>query len=104
MLHGEHVHLRLVTESDLAAMFAFHQDIANRGAFFPLGVTAQPVFERRFRETGFWEEKEGMLVIASRSDDAILGHIEFYPTVGYLDEIELSYNLYSTEHAGRGLV
>ena len=36
-------------------------------------------------------------------DGELLGHIEFFETVGYLDELELSYILYSTEHRGRGI-
>ncbi len=43
-----------------------------------------------------------MLIIAGE-DDSILGHIEFFETVNYLDEIELSYILYSPDDAGRGI-
>jgi hypothetical protein len=41
-----------------------------------------------------------MLVIASPGD-SILGHIEFFKTVNYLDEFELSYQVYDPEqHEG----
>src|SRR5690606_34291159 len=30
-------------------------------------------------------------------------HIEFFPTVGYLDEVELSYILYRASHRGLGI-
>jgi RimJ/RimL family protein N-acetyltransferase len=43
-----------------------------------------------------------MLLIVNDSDE-ILGHIEFYQTVAYLDELELSYQLYSPEYQGRGI-
>jgi RimJ/RimL family protein N-acetyltransferase len=36
-------------------------------------------------------------------DDAILGHIEFFKTVNYLDEYELSYQVYLPEHRGKGV-
>ncbi len=35
-------------------------------------------------------------------DGELLGHIEFFATVAYLDEIELSYLVYSVAHRGRG--
>jgi RimJ/RimL family protein N-acetyltransferase len=43
-----------------------------------------------------------MLVIVDDAD-TIIGHIEFFETVAYLDELELSYILYSTAHRGRGV-
>ena len=102
MLQGEVIRLRTVRQSDIERLYEFHHDIANRGDYFPIGVMAEPVFMRRFTETGFWEDMEGMLLIVNDSDD-ILGHIEFYPTVGYLDELELSYHIYTQQHYGRGI-
>ena len=43
-----------------------------------------------------------MLLIVDDADE-VLGHIEFYRTVGYLDELELSYQLYAREHDRRGI-
>lgn len=60
-----------------------------------------PAFRAAYDETGFWEENEGTLVITDK-DDTILGHIEYFPTVAYFDELELSYILYSRSHDGRG--
>ncbi len=33
----------------------------------------------------------------------IVGHIEFFQTVSYLDELELSYHVYFDEHTGKGI-
>ena len=63
---------------------------------------AEPVFRRKFQETGFWQDAEGMLLIVNETDE-LLGHIEFFPTVAYLDELELSYQLYSLDHHGQGI-
>lgn len=102
MLQGEVIRLRTVRETDLERLYEFHQNIANRGDYFPIEVIAKPVFKRRFHETGFWEDTEGMLLIVNDNDD-ILGHIEFYRTVNYLDELELSYHIYTQEHYGQGI-
>lgn len=102
MLQGERVRLRLVREADLERMYDFHEDIRNRGEFYPVGVSGWPAFRDRYEKTGFWEQKEGTLIIAG-DGDAMLGHIEFFGTVGYLDEIELGYILYSSDNAGRGI-
>ena len=102
MLDGKTIRLRQVREDDLATMFAAHQDIANRGDFYPTGVKSWPAYRKAYDQTGFWEDNEGTLVITD-ADGAILGHIEYFPTVAYLDELELGYILYSREHDGKGV-
>ena len=59
MLRGKEITLRPVRQADVDAMYDAHADIANRGAFFPLGVLSESAFKRRFAETGFWEKEEG---------------------------------------------
>jgi RimJ/RimL family protein N-acetyltransferase len=103
VLTGEVISLRPVSQSDLDQLYRFHIDIRNRGDFFPLGIASETVFKRRFQETGLWSDAEGMLVIVDAAD-TVLGHIEFYRTLGYLDELELSYQLYSREHDRKGIV
>lgn len=102
MLKGSSVTLRPVRDADLDQLYSYHLDIDNRGDFFPRGILAQPIFHRRFEENGFWNKEDGMLVIVSPHDE-ILGHIEFFKTVNYLDEYELSYQVYPAEHRGKGL-
>ena len=101
MLSGENAALRTVQEDDLEQLYDFHQDIGSRGRYYPIGVMAAPVFKKKFRESGFWGEDQGMLVIEFEGD--IVGHIEFFETVSYLDELELAYHIYTTEHRGQGL-
>ena len=101
MLEGDSIRLRLVQEDDLPALHAVEEDIANRGEFFPIGVTSLASLAQRYRESGFWSPREGLLLITDH-DGELLGHVEFFETVAYLDELELSYLLYSAEHRGRG--
>ncbi len=102
MLKGRSISLRPVWENDLDPLYSFHLDIDNRGDYFPRGVLSQPDFRRQFQESGFWSKEEGMLLIVSPKDD-ILGHIEFFKTVNYLDEYELSYQVYAAEQRGKGV-
>lgn len=102
MLHGETCRLRLVREGDLGALQAFEEDLANRGDYYPLGVQSRVRRDLVYAETGLWGDREGTLLIVDATD-AILGHIEFFETVPYLDELELSYILYSVPDRGRGV-
>jgi RimJ/RimL family protein N-acetyltransferase len=103
MLTGEVIRLRPVREADLDALYSFHQDIANRGEFYPLKVFSEPEFREHFAKSGFWSATEGMLLIIDDADE-ILGNVEFFRTVGYLDELEIGYQLYSRQHDGRGII
>jgi RimJ/RimL family protein N-acetyltransferase len=102
MLKGKSITLRPVREPDLDQLYTYHLDIDNRGDFFPRGVLSEPAFRKQFQETGFWSKEDGMLVILSPKDE-ILGHIEFFKTVNYLDEYELSYQVYAAEQRGKGV-
>jgi [ribosomal protein S5]-alanine N-acetyltransferase len=102
MLKGKSITLRPVLDTDLDQLYAFHIDIDNRGEFYPRGLLPQPAFQKKFQETGFWSKDEGTLVIVS-PDGALLGHIEFFKTVNYLDEYELSYQVYDSEQRRKGI-
>ena len=101
MLKGKPIQLRPVRQSDLEALYAQHIDLANRGDFFPQGFVSEIEFRRRFEKNGFWEKEEGFLLIVGETGN-ILGHIEFFKTVNYLDELELSYQVYEQAERGQG--
>ena len=103
MLHGERVTLRPIRATDLDDFYAAHTNIANRGAFFPLGVASESKLRNDFAENGLWQREEGTLLITTPSGE-MAGHIEFFKPVGYWDAWELSYQLYDDRFAGRGYV
>jgi ribosomal-protein-alanine N-acetyltransferase len=101
MLRGKSIQLRPVYQSDLEELYARHIDINNRGDFFPLGFVSESEFRRSFEENGFWDKDKGMLLIVDEAG-RILGQIEFFKTVSYLDELELSYQIFDQVDRGRG--
>lgn len=102
MLRGKNIILRQVSESDLDLLWERHADIEDRGPFFPIGVMSKIRFRRLFEEAGFWTDNDGMLTITSL-DGEIIGHIEFFHTLKYLDELELSYQIYGSHNRGKGI-
>jgi RimJ/RimL family protein N-acetyltransferase len=101
VLQGSSIKLRPVREADLDQLYDAHIAIADRGAYFPLGVLSEPEFRRRFAETGFWQQDDGTFVIQTE-DGELAGHVEFFRPVSYWDAFELSYQLYGSRFAGRG--
>jgi [ribosomal protein S5]-alanine N-acetyltransferase len=103
MLTGERIRLRPIRSGDIDELWRRHVEIDNRGDFYPRGIASQVTFRKRFDETGLWSKEEGTLVIVD-ADDALLGEIEFFRTVAYLDEVELSYLLFDRASDGKGYV
>jgi RimJ/RimL family protein N-acetyltransferase len=103
MLNGSRISLRTTREGDLDELYEAHTNIANRGAFFPRGVSSEPAFRKAFAEHGWWQKEEGTLVIITPENE-IAGHIEFFKPVSYWDAFELSYQLYDDRFAGKGYV
>jgi RimJ/RimL family protein N-acetyltransferase len=103
MLKGKFISLRTIRDADLEKLYDIHTDIQNRGDYYPLGILSQPAFQKQFQEDGFWGKDDGTLLIVNHTDE-ILGHIEFFKTVNYLDEYELAYQIYNTEQRGKGVM
>jgi RimJ/RimL family protein N-acetyltransferase len=101
MLQSKSIQLRPVRQPDLQELYARHIDLANRGDFFPLSFVSEIEFRQHFEKNGFWGKEEGLLLIADRAG-SLLGHIEFFKTVNYLDELELSYQIYDQAERGKG--
>lgn len=103
MLTGERIRLRPVMADDVDELWRRHVEIDNRGEYYPRVIVGQATFRKRFDDNGLWSRDEGTLVIVDPGD-AIVGHIEFFRTVSYLDEMELSYQLYDRAADGKGYV
>jgi len=101
MLQGKAIRLRPITEKDLETLWERHTDLQDRGEFFPLKVVSKPRLRRQYEESGFWTDDDGTLLIVDR-DDTIIGHIEYFPTVNHLDEVEIAYHVYGAGNRGKG--
>ena len=101
MLKGRAITLRPVLETDLDRFYEYHLEIANRGDYYPRGIVSETTFKKRFRETGYWERDEGTLLIIGETGQMV-GYIEFFKTVNYLDEYEIGYIIFEPEQRGKG--
>ena len=104
MIKGEKINLRVVREKDLSVLFDRWSDIENRGEFFPIFLSSEPKFYNEFKETGFWTEEFGRLLIVDKEDDAILGMIFYFKSVPYFDALEIGYILFDFGQRGKGLM
>ena len=102
MLRGELIQLRPIREADLDTYFTCLADISNRGDYFPVNIPAESRLRKQFQDGGFWSDDTGLLLIINEAA-AIIGHIEFFKPVAYLDGYELSYLIYDPAERGKGV-
>lgn len=102
MIQGKLINLQLVTEKHLDELYASHVNIANRGDYFPLKITPEPIYKAKFRESGFWSDEYSQLLITK--DNEIVGSIWTMKTVPYFDALEIGYIIYDKKNYGRGYV
>ena len=101
MLKGNKVILRLVAESDLEQLFALDSDLAARGEFFPISLHPPAESRKQFRETGWWQEDQGRMVVTSL-DGRIVGAIVFFRPSPMLAGCEIGYAIFRAEDRGQG--
>ena len=101
MIRGQNITLRTVRESDLDSLFSFLSDIANRGEFFPIMIPSEAIFKKDFRDTGFWQEGFGRLLICEKNE-RIVGSIWYFKTTSYYDGLEIGYHMFDVDSRNKG--
>ena len=101
VLRGGVVELRLVREADLVTLYESMSNLETRGAYFPLGVMSETTLQAEFNKNGFWDQDEGMLLMVNDAAE-IVGEIEYFPIIHYLQGYEISYQVFGAEHTGKG--
>lgn len=102
MLQGKLIQLRPVRETDLDTLYTRLSDISSRGKYFPIKILSETALRKQFHDSGFLSDDEGLLLIINETG-AIIGHIEFFKPVDYLDGYELSYLIYDPAERGKGV-
>lgn len=100
MIKGKSINLHLVSEKNLDELYGFHLDIANRGEYFPLKITPEPLYKSKFQETGFWSDDFSQLLIINQN--RIVGSIWTMRTVPYFDALEIGYIIFDKENYSKG--
>lgn len=101
MLRGRKVTLRLFTEEDIEKLFALDSDIATRGEHVPITLHPLSDMRKQFRETGWWQEDQGRMVIESGNGEMV-GAIVFFRPSPMLAGYEVGYVIFRPEDRGKG--
>lgn len=101
MIRGKFVNLRLFTEEDLKIYEQHVNDIAEIGEFWPLALASEKDLKDYWKESGFWGPKSGKILITDKHNK-ILGNINYFKGIPYVDGFELGYRIFRPEDRGKG--
>jgi ribosomal-protein-alanine N-acetyltransferase len=101
MIRGEKIILRTIRSADLDELFELKSDIKDRGEFFPITLSSEPLFKKEFSETGFWEEETGHLLITDK-ENRILGYVAFFKSSTWRNTYEIGFVIFKPEDWGKG--
>jgi ribosomal-protein-alanine N-acetyltransferase len=103
MIKGRNVLLRMVRELDLDLLFSYAGDIEGRGLYYPIFLSSEAEFRRRFEETGFWKEEYGELLVCDL-EDRMLGVVSYYRAAPYFDGFEVAARLFDISMSNRNIM
>jgi ribosomal-protein-alanine N-acetyltransferase len=100
LIKGELVTIRNVKESDLDEFYCLSVDFEDPGEFMPLNFVSEVAFKTEFKDTGFWNDYCGKLIIGDEEGN-IVGEAGFFKGAHYIDGREIYYRIFSG-HRGKG--
>lgn len=107
LIKGKQVYLRTVREADLDRLYDLRCDVEALGLYYPVIIPSETSFKADFRETGFWQEDYGILLVCSLLDEQPgdwLGELTFFKSAPYFDGLEIAGRLFDLSHQGQGIM
>lgn len=101
MLQSEQLIIRVVKETDLEHFFELLSDMQSLGDFLPVIMPSQSQLRQEFAADGLISKDYQRYLITSPTDQ-ILGYIWAFKSVPYFDAIEVGYQIFNSEHRGKG--
>jgi [ribosomal protein S5]-alanine N-acetyltransferase len=101
MIKGKAINLRTVRQDDLEEILLLINDLSNTGLYWNVILKSEPLFKKRYQETGFWNDEFGTMIITDKND-RLIGDITYFKGVWYLPGYEVGYRIFKEEDRGKG--
>jgi RimJ/RimL family protein N-acetyltransferase len=76
----------------------------NRGDYYPLYLSSEPLLRKDFQDTGFWSEEKGGKLLICDQENKIVGLMFVDREPSYFNGFELGYILYDEASRNKGYV
>ncbi len=103
MIRGKNIILRTWTKEDIKPFFELVSHVEEKGLYWPVNLPSLPEMEKRFEKNGFWEEKNGWLLICDLEGN-ILGSIGYFTQAEYVAGHEIGFQIAKAANRGKGIM
>ena len=101
-LTSEKITLAPLELQDIELIHYSSSDYAKISPFFTTYIRSKNYWEKRFNDTGLWDDDYGMLKIINNSDNKLIGVIWFFKGLPYASGKEIGFNIFDKEERSRG--
>lgn len=103
-IDGKKILLRQLAKEDIAEIHKRASQFENLSKYFTTKIRTRQYWEKRFDETGLWDDAYGMLKILSKPGEELIGVVWFFHSLSYAEGVEIGFNLFDQSQRGRGLI
>ena len=103
-LNGKRVWLRQLAREDIAEIHAKTSQYENISKYFTTKIRSRQYWEKRFEDSGLWDETYGMLKILTHPEAELIGVVWHFRSLPYAEGLEIGFNIFDQSQRGRGLI
>lgn len=103
-IDGKNILLRQLARNDIAEIHSKASQYEGISKYFTTKIRTRQYWEKRFDETGLWDESYGMLKIIAKEDSELIGVIWYFRSLPYAEGLEIGFNIFGQSKRGRGLI
>jgi len=96
--------LRPLEMSDIEKIHSMSSNYSNIAPYFTTKIRSKKYWQKRFEETGLWDDNYGMLMIVDKSEQLDIGVIWFFHSLPYAEGYEIGFNFFDPEKKKRNFI
>ncbi len=101
MIEGKKLNIRVFRENDIETYLDFANKVADVGEFWPVNMFSETMVRKMYNENGLWGDNGGKLLITDKKDN-IVGNINLFKGIHYVDGFEIGYRIFRPSDRGKG--
>lgn len=103
-INGKKILLRQIAREDIAEIHKKTSQYENIARYFTTKIRTKQYWEKRFDDTGLWDETYGMLKILTQPEAELIGVVWYFRSLPYAEGFEIGFNIFDQSQRGRGLI
>lgn len=101
MIKGNLIDLRTIRKNEIQEVFQLICDLSERGQYWNLSLLSEVSYLNKYKDTGFWDDKFGIMVFTDKSDN-LIGEIGYSKVKWNMPGYEIHFRVYKEHDRSKG--